>query len=54
VLLKPITANEIADALHSAGIWDIADLRKHDRKLIRIGTNLIGHAVWTAAQKVEA
>ena len=53
VALSAITPQQIADALHSAGIWCYADLQERDRVLIRIGTNLIGRAVWDAARKLE-
>ena len=53
VEIQAILPKEIVAALHAAGIWTFADLQKHDRALIRIGTNLIGRAVWDAARKLE-
>ena len=53
VELPTISPQQIVDELHKAGIWCYADLQAKDRSLIRIGTNLIGRAVWDAARKLE-
>jgi len=49
-----ITPEAIARELRQHGLWTLADLRQYDRHLIRIGTNLVGRAVWNAAQAHEA
>ena len=41
----------VGTALRRAGIWTYADLQQHDRALIRIGTDMIGKAVWDAAKR---
>lgn len=49
-----ITPQTIAQELRKHGLWTLEDLREHDRRLIRIGTNLVGRAVWDAAKTHEA
>ena len=46
-----ISPKRLEAELHQAGIWTLADLKKKDRVLIRIATDLIGAAVWAAAQE---
>lgn len=51
-LLKlKVTPKRLETALHQAGIWTLEDLKQKDRVLIRIATDLIGAAVWAAAQE---
>lgn len=51
--LEDISAQDVIARLHQAGIWTFADLQQRDRVLIRIGTDLIGAAVWNAAKRLE-
>lgn len=48
-----ITPEAIACELRAHGLWTRADLNQRDRALIRIGTNMVGHAVWSAAKAYE-
>ena len=51
--LSAVTATAIANALRKKNIWSVDDLKLKDRVIIRIGTNLIGAAVWAAAKRAE-
>jgi hypothetical protein len=46
-----ITPLGIMKALRERDIWTYEDLQKHDRVLIKIGTDMIGKAVWDAAKR---
>jgi len=46
-----VTPTTLAALLRQAGIWTREDLTRLDRKLIRIGTNIIGKAVFGAADR---
>lgn len=46
-----LSPETIAAALRHAGIWTLDDLKQRDRQLIRIATNLIGKAVYDAAER---
>ena len=48
-----LAPDELATILRKAGIWTLDDLKRLDRKLIRIGTNIIGKAVHEAADRAE-
>lgn len=52
-VMGDVSASEIIDSLHRAGIWTYSDLTARDRRLIRIGTDLIGAVVWAAAKRLE-
>ena len=47
--LSFVTAEVLAGKLRKAGLWNLDDLQLNDRQIIQIGTNLIGQAVWDAA-----
>jgi hypothetical protein len=49
--LSGVTPEAVADKLRRAGIWTLEDLRDRDRQLLRIGTDMIGSAVWKAARQ---
>lgn len=49
-----ITGDGLARMLRKAGIHTQADLQQCDRRLIRIGTKLIGQAVQDAAQRARS
>ena len=43
-------ARETELALKAAQIWTYTDLQEKDRQLIRIATNILGRAIWSAAK----
>ena len=44
-------ARETELELKRAQIWTYRDLRKRDRKIIRIAANSLGRAIWKAAER---
>lgn len=44
-------ARETELMLKRGGIWTYDDLNQHDRKLVRICTNLLGQRIWKAAKR---
>ena len=51
--VEDITVERLSEMLRRSGLYTLADLEQRDRRLIRIGTKLIGQVVRDAAKRAD-